>query len=357
MLYSLTRGKLKLHEIAEQLGCPLEGDGSVEILRVAGIEQAGPGDLTFVANPKYAPLAATTGASAVILADGLSARCAVLRSAQPYLTFARALGLFSPPPAPAQGIDPLAAIAKDAAIGADVSIGPFVTVGAGAFIGARTVVYPNVVIGAGARVGEDCRLYPHVSVRAGVVIGDRAIFHDGAVVGSDGFGFAKQPDGTHVKIPQHGGVVIEEDVELGANTTIDRPSVGETRVRAGTKIDNLVQVAHGVTVGRRVLLAAQVGIAGSSVIEDDVVLAGQVGVAGHLRIGRGTVATAQAGIPGSLPAGAFVSGTPAVPNEEWRKISAAARRLPQLRKRVAELEQRMADLEEKLAACRSPSDR
>ncbi|MGE5245006.1 MAG: UDP-3-O-(3-hydroxymyristoyl)glucosamine N-acyltransferase [Betaproteobacteria bacterium] len=348
---------MKLHEIAEQLGCRLEGDGSIEILRVAGVEQAGPGDLTFVANSKYAPLVATTQASAVILTEGVSAPCAVLRSEEPYLTFARALGLFAQPTPPARGVDPLTAVAADATIGPDVSIGPFVTVGAGAAIGARTIVYPNVVVGAGARVGDDCILYSHVSVRERVVVGNRVILHDGAVVGSDGFGFARQPDGTHLKIPQHGAVVIEDDVELGANTTVDRPSVGETRVGAGSKIDNLVQVAHGVSVGRRVLFAAQVGIAGSSTVEDDVVLAGQVGVAGHLRIGKGTMATAQTGIPGSLPAGSFVSGTPAVPHDEWLKTSAVARRLPQLRKRMAELEQRIAELEEKLAQCRTPPDR
>ena len=163
-------------------------------------------------------------------------------------------------------------------------------------------IYPNVVIGAGARLGDDCVVHSHVSIRANVTIGNRVILQDGVVVGSDGFGFVKQADGTHLKIPQHADVFIEDDVEIGANTTIDRPAVGETRIRAGTKIDNLVQIAHGVAIGRRVLLAAQVGIAGSTVVEDDVVLAGQVGVSGHLRIGKGVVATAQTGIPNSVDA-------------------------------------------------------
>jgi UDP-3-O-[3-hydroxymyristoyl] glucosamine N-acyltransferase len=348
---------LKLQDIAEQLGCSLEGDGSVDILRVAGIEQAGPGDLTFVSNSKYQAQAGTTRASAIILGPGVHAACSVLRTEQPYLAFARALGLFARPAPPPRGVDRLTAIGRDVQLGADVSIGPFVAIGDGASIGARTIVYPGVVIGAGAHVGDDCILYPHVSLRERIAIGHRVILHDGVVVGSDGFGFAKQPDGTHYKIPQHGDVVIEDDVELGANTTVDRPSVGETRIRAGTKIDNLVQVAHGVSVGNRVLFAAQVGIAGSSVIEDDVVLAGQVGVAGHLRIGKGTIATAQTGIPGSLPAGSFVSGTPAVPNREWLKTSAIVRRLPEMRKQIAELERRIAELEEKLAECRTPSDR
>jgi UDP-3-O-[3-hydroxymyristoyl] glucosamine N-acyltransferase len=203
------------------------------------------------------------------------------------------------------------------------------------------------VIGPGAVLGDDCVVHAHVSIREGVRIGSRVVVNDGAVIGSDGFGFVKQADGTHLKIPQHGDVVVEDDVEIGANTTIDRPAVGETRICAGTKIDNLVQVAHGVTVGRRVLLAAQVGIAGSTVVEDDVVLAGQVGVAGHLRIGKGVVATAQTGVPNSVDAGTMISGYPAIPNRDWLKSSAVFRRLPALKKRVAELEQRIADLEAK----------
>jgi UDP-3-O-[3-hydroxymyristoyl] glucosamine N-acyltransferase len=173
------------------------------------------------------------------------------------------------------------------------------------------------------------------------------IVQDGAVIGSDGFGFVRQSDGTHLKIPQHGDVSIEDDVEIGANTTIDRPAVGETRIGAGTKIDNLVQIAHGVVVGNRVLFAAQVGVAGSTTIEDDVVLAGQVGVAGHLRIGRGVVATAQTGVPNSVDAGTMISGYPAIPNRDWLKASAVFRQLPALKKRVAELEDRLAELEAK----------
>jgi UDP-3-O-[3-hydroxymyristoyl] glucosamine N-acyltransferase len=181
-----------------------------------------------------------------------------------------------------------------------------------------------------------------------VQIGDRVILHDGVVLGSDGFGFVTQADGTHVKIPQRAGVVVEDDVEIGANTTVDRPAVGETRIGAGTKIDNLVQIAHGVTVGRRVLFASQVGIAGSTVVGDDVVLAGQVGVAGHIRIGDGVVATAQTGVPNSLEPGAFVSGYPAIPNRDWLKSSAIFRQLPALKKRVAELDERIRKLAEKL---------
>ncbi len=344
---------MKLRDIAERLQCRLEGDGDIDVRRVAGVEHAGSGDLTFVSNPKYQPLLPVTHASAVILAPGIAgAPCAVLRSDHPYLAFANALRLFVPADAPARGVDRLTAVAAGVTLGAEVSIGPFVTIGAGASIGARTIVYPNAVIGAGARLGEDCVIHSLVCVRERVVLGNRVVVQNGAVIGADGFGFVRQRDGTHLKIPQHADVIVEDDVEIGANAAIDRPAVGETRIQAGAKIDNLVQIAHGVTVGRRVLLAAQVGIAGSTVIEDDVVLAGQVGVAGHLRLGRGVVATAQTGIPNSVDAGEFISGYPAIPNRAWLKSSAVFRQLPALKKRVSELERKIAELQEQLAACR-----
>ena len=349
-----------LSELAQRLGCRLEGDGTIEIQRVAGIEHAEPGDLTFIANPKYQTAFSTTRASAVIVDErfsGNGTRAAVLRSQQPYLTFAQAVSLLMPAIPPPRGIDPASSIAPDATIGSDVSIGAFVTIGSGASIGARTVVYPNVVIGPQASVGDDCVLHSHVSVRERVRVGNRVVLQDGAVIGSDGFGFVKQADGTHLKIPQRADVVIEDDVEIGANAAVDRPSVGETRIGAGTKIDNLVQVGHGVSVGQRVVFAAQVGIAGSTVVEDDVVLAGQVGVNGHIRIGRGAVASGKTGITNSIDAKEFVSGYPAIPNREWLKSSAIVRHLPDLRKRVTELEQRILDLEEKLAAWKIPSDR
>jgi UDP-3-O-[3-hydroxymyristoyl] glucosamine N-acyltransferase len=263
VLYSavLPDTRLKLRDIAERLQCRLEGDGDLEIVRLAGLEHATSGDLTFVANTKYQRLLAKTDASAVIL--GLSdaadpqARFAVLRSENPYLAFAQALRLFerlSPPP---EGVDRLSVIAATATLGPDASVAPFVVIGEGARIGARAVIFPNVVIGPGARLGDDCVLHAGVSIREHVTIGDRVTVLDGAVIGSDGFGFAKQADGTHLKIPQHADIVIEDDVEIGANSTIDRPAVGETRIHAGTKIDNLVHIAHGVTVGYRSLLAAR----------------------------------------------------------------------------------------------------
>ena len=352
---------MKLSDIAAQIDCRLEGDGSVEISRVAAIDQAGPGELTFLANPRYHAHLATTRASAVILdntepVDG-SHRFAVLRSAQPYLSFAKALRLVSSARRPRPGVDRLSAIASDAAIGAEVSLGAFVVVGAGATIGARTVVYPNAVIGDGARIGEDCVIHAGVSIRERVTVGNRVTILDGAVIGSDGFGFVRQPDGTHLKIPQLADVVIEDDVEIGANTTIDRPAVGETRIQAGTKIDNLVQVAHGVRIGQRSLLASQVGIAGSTVIEDDVTLAGQVGVNGHIRIGKGAIASGKTGVTRDVEPGAFVSGYPSMPNAQWRKAQVLVRHLPDLRKRVEELEQRLAELQEKLAEYQKRPDR
>jgi UDP-3-O-[3-hydroxymyristoyl] glucosamine N-acyltransferase len=239
----------------------------------------------------------------------------------------------------------LAHVEDGAVVAADASIGAFTFVGEGARIGPRTVVHPHVTIGRFAEIGEDCVVHAHVSIRERVRIGHRVVLQNGVVLGTDGFGFARRRDGTHEKIPQIGGLVIEDDVEIGANTAVDRPAVGETRIGAGTKIDNLVQIAHGVQLGRNVLLAAQVGIAGSSVIEDQVTLAGQVGVAGHLTIGKGVIATAQTGIPNSVEPGAFISGYPAIPNREWLKSSAVFRKLPELRKLIADLERRVAELE------------
>jgi UDP-3-O-[3-hydroxymyristoyl] glucosamine N-acyltransferase len=341
---------LKLKDLADRLRCRLEGDGSVEIRRMAAIDQAGPGDLTFVSNPKYIPLLGTTRASAVIVGEALrrhprpQPRCALLRAGDPYTAFAEAVRLFAPAAPPVRGVDRLSAVAADAAVGADVSIGPFVTIGPRASIGDRTIIYPNVVVGAGARIGADCTVHSHVAIRERVVIGDRVIIQNGAVIGSDGFGFATQPDGSHLKILQLADIVIEDDVEIGANTAIDRPAVGETRIRAGTKIDNLVQIGHGVTVGRRVLLASQIGIAGSAVVDDNVVMGGQVGVAGHLRIGRGAIVAGKTVVTKSVAPGEFLTGYPGIPNREWRKASAIFRRLPELKKRIEDLEALVASL-------------
>ena len=313
---------------------------------MTAIDTAGPGDLTFLANPKYAHALQETRASAVILSeDAPAAPCAMLRTHAPYVAFARALGALNPPERPPAGVHPSSVVEAGAEVAPDASIGPFVHVGRGARVGSRTVVHGFCEIGALTRIGADCVIHSHVAIRERVTIGDRVVLQNGVVIGADGYGFATTTDGVHHKIPQVGGVVIEDDVEIGANTTVDRPAVGETRIGAGTKIDNLVQVAHGVKLGRHVLLASQVGISGSTTLGDHVVLAGQVGVAGHITIGDRVRATGQTGLTHSIKPGEFVSGTPAFANREWLKASAVFQRLPELRKTIQDLERRLAAVE------------
>ena len=337
---------MTLGELARRLECPVEGDSGIEIQRVAKIETAGPGDVTFLANPKYAAALASTKASAVIAATVEGAPCAIIRSATPYLTFARAAQALSPERRPEPGVHPRAWVDAEAVVDPTASIGPFAAIGAGVRIGARTIVHPHAVIGADSVIGADCLIHANVSIRERCTLGARVIVQNGAVIGSDGYGFAQRPDGSHEKIPQTAPVVIEDDVEIGANTTIDRPAVGETRIKAGTKIDNLVQIAHGVVLGRHVLLAAQVGIAGSTVIGDHVTFGGQVGVGGHLTIGDRVKAVGQSGITNSVAADGFVSGYPAIPNHEWRRSSAVFRKLPEMRRQLKDLTARLQKIEE-----------
>ena len=346
-----TRAALTLADLADRLGCRLEGDGTIEITRVTGIEDAGPGDLTFLANTRYAAKLPGTRASAVIADDTVTgAPCAVLRTRQPYLAFAEAVALLSPVIRPPAGVSPLAAVDPSARLGSDVSVAAFVTIGPDARVGDRTVLHPHVMVGGRATVGADCMLHAHVSVREGVTIGNRVVIQDGAVIGSDGFGFARRDDGTHQKIPQVGRVVIEDDVEIGAHSAVDRPAVGETRIGAGTKIDNLVQIAHGVRVGRNVLLAAQVGVAGSTVLADDVIMAGQSGATAHVRLGRGAVVGAKSAVTKDVADGQHVAGIPAGDWADWREAVVLVRRLPELRRAMADLEARLAALERRLMA-------
>jgi UDP-3-O-[3-hydroxymyristoyl] glucosamine N-acyltransferase len=339
-----------LAELAERLGCRLEGDGRLEVTRVAGLDDAGPGDVTFLANPRYTSQLASTRASAVIADDHVAgAPCAVLRSAHPYVTVADAITALTPPAAPPAGISALAAVHPTAEIGPDVHLGAFAVVGARSRIGARSVVHPHVVIGADVVVGEDVVLHAHVSLRDAVEVGHRCVLQDGAVIGSDGFGFARRPDGTHQKIPQVGRVVIEDDVEVGAQSAVDRPAIGETRIGAGTKIDNLVQVAHGVRIGRRALLAAQVGIAGSTVLGDDVVMAGQSGAAGHLTLGARVVVSAKSAVTKDVPEGQHVAGIPAGDVADWREQVVLQRKLHDFRQTLTDLSSRLAALEKKSA--------
>jgi UDP-3-O-[3-hydroxymyristoyl] glucosamine N-acyltransferase len=341
ILASRKAEKVKLSDIAARLDCVLKGDGDVEIARVIGIEEAETGDLTFVSNPKYAAKARTTKASAVIVTmDFPDIETPTLRCPNPYLTFARAVELFYKAPVAAQTVDATAKIAGSAKIGAAASIAPFVVIEDDVQIGQNCTLYPFVHISRGARIGDNFKAYAHVTVREYCRIGNNVILQDGAKIGTDGFGYARKDDGSYYKIVQSGVVVIEDDVEVGANATIDRGTIGETRIRRGAKIDNLVQVGHASDVGENTLLCAQVGLAGSSKIGRSVILTGQVGVAGHLEIGDRVVATAQTGIPNSIEADKVVSGYPAIDNKLWLRSSAVFKRLPELLKRIEALEKK-----------------
>jgi UDP-3-O-[3-hydroxymyristoyl] glucosamine N-acyltransferase len=343
----------RLAELAELVGGTVEGDPERFIEGVRTLEAAGPHDLSFLNHPRYREQASASQAGALLvprslagLAGEVAGKDLLVVSDAAY-ALSRLIALFHEPEAREPGVHPTAVLEPGCSVDPAAHVGPYVVIGAGSRVGAGAVLHAHVVLGRRCGVGERAVLYPHVVLYDGTEVGAGGIVHSGAVLGSDGFGYATAR-GAHHKVPQVGRVVVHEDVEIGANTTIDRPAIGETRVRSGAKIDNLVQVAHGVTIGRNVLLAAQVGIAGSTTIEDSVVLAGQVGVAGHLTLGKGVVATAQTGIPNSVEAGAMVSGYPAIPNRDWLKASAVFRKLPELRKTLSDLEARLAALERKL---------
>jgi UDP-3-O-[3-hydroxymyristoyl] glucosamine N-acyltransferase len=339
-----------LAQIAERTGGRLFGDAQCAISGVAGIRDAGPGDITFVANARYVRELATTGASAVIVAEGIAVpegRSGLVHD-NPSLAFAHVVELLYPPRArPEPGFHPSAFVDPSASIGPGVSIGPFVVVEAGASIGARTVLAPFVYVGAQARIGADGLLYPHVSVRERCVLGDRVIVHCGAVIGSDGYGYV-QIGARHQKIPQVGTVEIGDDVEIGANVCIDRARFDTTRIERGTKIDNLVQVAHNVHIGQDSLVIAQVGISGSAEIGDGVILAGQSGIAGHIRIGDGAVVAGQAGVTKPVEPGQMVAGMPARPFTEYMRGQAVLANISEWIRKVRALEQRVAELEERL---------
>jgi UDP-3-O-[3-hydroxymyristoyl] glucosamine N-acyltransferase len=333
-----------LRELADRLGCTLRGDGNVDVRRVRGIDDAGPGDLTFVSNPRYVPRLAGTRASAVIVSPDLETALPSVLAANPYLAMARAVALLHPPPAPPAGVHPTAVVDPTAELGEDVHVGPLAAIGARVRVGARTVIHPHVVLYPGVQVGADCLLHSGVQVREECRLGDRVIVQNGAVIGADGFGFAKDAEGRYEKILQVGTVVVEDDVEIGALTAVDRAALGETRIGRGTKIDNLVQIGHSVTIGRDSVLAGQVGIAGSTRVGDRVVMAGQVGVVGHISIGDGAIVTAQTGVPGDVEPGAVISGSPAIENRAWLKSIAVFARLPELQKRVRQLERRLEEM-------------
>ena len=332
-------GQLKLRLIAQKLGCTLHGDAEREITGVSGIEEAGPEQITFVSNRRYAASARTTKAGAVLVTEDFPEIPApTLRTPNPYLAFARSIELFYEAPVPPRVVDSTARVSALARIGTGASIGAYVVIDDDVTIGENATIGAFTHIGQGAQIGDNLRTYSHVSVREYCLIGSNVILQDGARIGSDGYGYAKKDDGSYHKIVQSGIVVLEDDVEVGANATIDRATIGETRIRSGAKIDNLVQVGHSSVVGENTLLCAQVGLGGSSRIGRDVVLTGQVGVAGHLEIGDGVIATAQTGIPNSVEAGKMISGYPAIDNRLWLKCSAVFKRLPELLKRVDRLE-------------------
>jgi len=326
---------MKLAELARVLGATCHGDQDQEITGVEGIEQAGPGQLTFVANPKYTPFARTTKAGAVLVTEDFEPiAAATLRTANPYLAFARAIDVFHPAPQYPAGIHPTAVIDPSATIGEGAHIGPYVVVGAGVSIGQGATLLPHVVIYPKAKIGDDFFAHAHSVVRESCQLGDRVILQNGAIVGSDGYGFAKEDGGTWHKITQSGPVVLGDQVEIQANSCIDRASVGNTEIARGTKVDNLVQVGHGSTVGENTLLCSQVGLAGSSHVGKNVVLAGQVGVVGHSLIGDGVIVTAQSGVPGDVAPGSVISGSPAFEHRRWMRSVAAFNRLPELVKQM-----------------------
>jgi UDP-3-O-[3-hydroxymyristoyl] glucosamine N-acyltransferase len=318
---------------------------------VAGIREARPGQLTFLSNPKYERYLTTTAASAVVVSPELAERQeldgkSLLIAENPYGAFAQVMELFSGPSESIEpGVHPTAVIADSAVIGERVSVGPHVVIGGGAAVGDGTVIYPGVYVGDGVRIGRDTIIRPNVTLKAASRIGDRVIVHSGSVIGSDGFGFARDGD-CHLKVPQLGTVIVEDDVEIGSNVCIDRATVGATRIGRGTKIDNLVQIAHNVVIGEGSIVVAQVGISGSTEVGRGVVLAGQAGLVGHITIGDGAMVAAQAGVTRSIPPGERVSGYPAQTHAFAKKIYACLQRLPDLFRRVRDVEARLGRLEE-----------
>ncbi|MGA2423586.1 MAG: UDP-3-O-(3-hydroxymyristoyl)glucosamine N-acyltransferase [Terriglobales bacterium] len=335
---------MKLSDIAAALNARIDNaPPDTEITGVAGIEQASPGHLTFVSNPKYNAAAKITKASAVIVAENFPAiSTGMLRSKNPYLAWAKALELFYQPPSYAPGIHPTAVIHPTAKkkLGKNAHLGPYVVIDEDAVIGDNAVLLAHVVIYRGATIGNNFFAHAHAVVREFCHLGDNVLLQNGVVVGSDGFGFAKDDSGHWHKIVQSGNVVVESDAELQANTCIDRASIGETRIGRGAKLDNLVHVGHSCTIGQDTLLCAQVGLAGTTDVGNNVILAGQVGVSGHVKIGDGAIAIAQSGIPHDVPAGAMVSGAPAVDHKLWLKCCAAYARLPEIARAVRKLSER-----------------
>lgn len=339
---------LSVAQIAERLGATVEGEAGRSVRGVAGVRDAGPDELAFVSQARYAAVAAASQAAALLvgLDWNVPLPAALIRVPKPEAAFAQIAALFVPAtPAPETGLHPSALISPQARLGARVSVGPFAVVEAEAVLEDDVVVGAQCYIGHGVHVGPATRLYPQVSIREHCRLGARCVVHNGTVIGSDGFGYDVNKQGVRTKIPQIGIVVLGDDVELGANVTIDRARFGKTKIGNGVKVDNLVQIAHNVIIGDHCVLVAQVGVAGSTIIGDKAILAGQSGVAGHLTVGAGAVIGAQSGVTKDVPAGAFMMGFPAVPQKEAARQYAMVSRLPELRARVTELQKRLSALE------------
>jgi len=340
---------VKLSELASTLGLAYQGPDK-EIRGVATLEEAGPEDISFLANPKYAGMLQSTRAGAVILAERFAEQTTTaLVSENPYLDFARAVQLFAKPQGSFNGHSQQAWIHPEAEVADDAVVYPFVSVGAGARVGSGTTLFSGVYVGEDCQLGPNCVIYPNVTLMAGTQLGEGVILHAGVVLGSDGFGFAEAAAGRE-KFPQVGRVVVGDNVEIGANTCVDRAALGETRIGSGSKIDNLVQLGHNVQVGENCILVSQVGIAGSTKLGRNVIIAGQVGVAGHLEIGEGCRVGAKSGVGRSLPPGTDVSGIPAMDHATFLKSSAVQGRLPEMARTVRRLEKEVEALKAALAS-------
>jgi len=337
---------VKLAEIANSLSCDLEGDGSTDIIGVATLENAREGDLSFFTNPKYQNAAKRSMASAILVdRDCPPMNVALLRHDNPYLAFAKAVEIFHTQTPVRPFIHPLACVADTAVVGEGAYLGPYAYLGEGVVLGNHVVIHARCTIHEGAEIGDGTLIHSGCVIRERVVVGKNCVLQNNAVIGSDGFGYARQLNGDWYRMIQTGTVIIEDDVDIGACVTIDRPTLGETRIKRGTKIDNLVHVGHGCLIGANNLLCAQVGLAGSSRTGTNVVLTGQVGVAGHLTIGDGTIVTPQSGIANSVESGKTISGSPAIDHNKWLRSSAAFPRLPETQRTVRALESRVSDLE------------
>ncbi len=336
----------RLYELAELVGGTVDGDGQTLIRGVAGIREAEPGEITFIANPKYEEFLGVTRASAVITGRALSAPKPVIRIDNPYYAYLQVLNLFAADIAVRypRGVHESAVVDPSASLGRNVAVGPLCHVGKNARLGDNSTLVGGVFVGEAAEIGSDCLIYPHVTIREGTVVGNRVILQPGVVLGADGFGYAKNGS-THHKVPQIGRVVIEDDVEIGANSCVDRATTGETRVRRGSKIDNLVQVAHNVVMGEDCVVAAQAGISGSSELGNHVVVGGQAGLAGHIAVGDRAILGGRAGVTKDVRPGTVVSGYPAREHNVAKRLFAYTTMLPELFKRVKELEQRLRELE------------